>query len=129
MQPIPGGSPDWGTGIFSCFDDTSGCCDAICCGPCQIARHCEAVEGRANTQNTMYCLGFTICGYAALFAIPMLRSKIRERFGIQGSCPGDWCCGCCLPGCAVCQHHRELTRRNFWPGGSCFQSAPPTIMS
>ena len=40
--------------------------------------------------------------------------------------PRCWACllaGCC-PACAICQQHRELTARGFWPGKTIMGKAP-----
>ena len=129
---VPGGNPEFTTGIFGCFSDINGCLDNVVCYPCMVGRHCEAVEGNPNTPNTMWCLGTLVACFVFPIALlpiaPCLRTKLRERHGITGGCLGDWVCGVFCAPCTTCQINRELTIRNTWPGGACFQSSPPAIV-
>lgn len=54
-----------------------------------------------------YCLVFC-CG---IFGAAINRGKIRVKFGIDGSCPGDYCMWCWCAPCAACQEYREAHKR------------------
>ena len=127
---IPG-SPEYSTGIFGCYDDVTGCLEAMFCYPCLVGRHCQAIDGYVNTTNCLYTAGVLVaCVFlppALMIVNSILRTKVREAHGITGSCPMDWVCGVFCGGCSTCQNHRELTIRNKWPGGTCCQTSPPTI--
>ena len=129
---VIGGNPEFTTGIFGCFSDITGCLDIMVCYPCMVGRQCEAVNGNSNTPNTMWCLGtLVVCWFFPpldMAIVPCLRTKLRDRHGINGGCCGDWICGVCCAPCAMCQISRELTIRNTWAGGACFQSSPPAIV-
>jgi len=49
---------------------------------------------------------------------PFIRGKLREKYGIEGSLPGDiachWCCGCC----SAIQEAAEVKQRGDAPAGT-----------
>lgn len=116
---------EWTTSPFECLSDVRGCLDSVCCFSCQFGRQCAALAGSSDTLDQRACLlaFFVPCG-APCFVMN-LRSSIRSRFGISGSMGNDLLMSWCCLGCSHCQHQRELSNRGYWPGGSCFASAPP----
>eukprot|EP00759_Apiculatamorpha_spiralis_P010746 PhF_6_TR17573/c1_g1_i1/m.26735 len=120
-EPVVGGATEWQSGAFECMSDFTGCIDVCLCAPCMIGRQWMAAEGQVNTSNFPCCIGAMCFGPCAVTAT---RQKIRTRFAIEGSLVSDVLCGFCCAACATCQHSRELTKRNMWPGG-CIQQAPP----
>jgi Cys-rich protein (TIGR01571 family) len=119
------GEDEWTTGLFQCLQDISGCLDSICCFPCQLGRQCAALGGEQNTMDKKWCLISLLLPCGCLCYTYNMRASVRTRFGIAGACTGDACTAIFCGSCAHCQHQRELTNRGFWPGGSCFASAPP----
>ena len=115
------GTGEWTTNVFQCGQDMSGCIDVTLCSCCAFGRQCAALEGTSNSMSVSMCL----LGYCCPLILIPIRSKIRERFAINGSCLGDFCIGCLCSTCVHCQNHRELTNRGFWPGGTCCQQSPP----
>ena len=116
---------DWTTGTFLCLQDVMGCLDSICCFPCQIGRQCAALEGLQNTMDGTWWLIPCLLPCGGPCYVYGLRSNIRRRFGIAGSCLSDTCLTLFCGSCVHCQNQRELTNRGFWPGGTCFASQPP----
>ena len=51
-------------------------------------------------------LGFG--GICSVLGAMILRGKIRERDGIEGSAPGDCCSTCCCLPCSICQMSNHL---------------------
>ena len=123
-------SANWTTGIFGCCVDKSGACETLFCLPCQIGRHCQAIENDLpNTPSFMWCcISILINGIdpSQVIMTCCLRGKLRARHGIEGGCCGDMICALFCGPCAMCQQHRELTIRARWPGGTCCQTSPPT---
>jgi Cys-rich protein (TIGR01571 family) len=119
------GEDDWTSGLFQCLMDPLGCLESVCCFPCQMGRQCAALQGESNTLDKKWCMisMLLFCG-APCFVFNM-RSSVRSRFGIAGSCISDACTVLWCGSCANCQHQRELTNRGFWPGGSACATAPP----
>merc|ERR1712150_35307 len=83
---------DWNNGLCGCFNNLGNCCCGCWCGPCQMGQNGE----RLDEGYWLCCLATWIVPCIPIF---MLRQKIRERYGIEGSDLGDVavsvCCGCC----------------------------------
>lgn len=124
MQPVVPMSQQWLTPLCGCFEDTTSCCDFICCPFCSVARQWDAVAGKNDSMNVLICLvnccfGVTICTNC------QVRFEVVRRFGIAESgclsCLIGWICA----ECSACQTYRELARRGAWPGGTCCVGQPP----
>lgn len=111
----------WNTGLCACTVDLKQAIDNCICFPCSISRQLNAVDDSApNTFTLSKCL---LPGLLCCFASCIVRRKIVDRYHIDEGFVGSLLHGLCGP-CATCQHHRELTKRNCWPGGSCLHNQP-----
>ncbi|XP_064619611.1 cornifelin-like [Lineus longissimus] len=92
-QPQP--LREWSTDLFACCVDFKTCCCAICCLGCLVSK----VNDRMGE---CCCVPYLPGGMLAL------RTKMRERYRIQGGIFKDNCiiywCGLC----SICQMDREL---------------------
>jgi Cys-rich protein (TIGR01571 family) len=114
-------STAFSTGVCGCMDDKASCIDTICCYPCQVGRQCNALEGKVNEGNMMYCLVTTLACWCGLHEIAacLLRCKVVDRYNLDESKVMSCCCGVFCLLCSVCQTYREVTLRGSWPGGIC----------
>ena len=91
---------DWRHGLFGCFGSTSDCLIGYCCPWI----HAYIANQAAGEDQVM---GFLQCFFYPLL-VPILRNKVRESKGIDGSLIGDVCAGWCCPCCATIQIKREF---------------------
>ena len=92
---------EWSTGLFGCFDDITICLLSYFVPCYQAGKNAEAVGESCILWGLLYWLFSPIAGM-------IIRGKIRESKGIEGSAIIDlllhWFCVCC----AVAQEAREL---------------------
>lgn len=92
---------EWSTGLFSCFSDITICLISWFIPCYQVGKNAEAVGENCILYGLLYAFVPCIVGM-------LIRGKIRESKGIEGSTIIDlllhWACG----GCAVSQEAREL---------------------
>ncbi|XP_002164064.1 uncharacterized protein LOC100205443 isoform X1 [Hydra vulgaris] len=96
-------------GICGCCSDISTCCITYFL-PCVTAgKNAEHV----NKNCCLYgFLGITCVGPITR---AIIRSKVREKYNIEGSCCGDFICHLFCPLCALVQESREA-QANGAPG-------------
>ncbi|KAG8006169.1 PLAC8-like protein 1 [Nibea albiflora] len=94
------GSAAWSTGLFDPYEDKKTCGYAVCCFPCM---QCETAKD-FGWFFLMPLLDTLACGLVSW----KLRSSMRERYDIRGSCMDDLCMVCCCYPCVWCQMHREV---------------------
>ncbi|KAK3083325.1 hypothetical protein FSP39_019492 [Pinctada imbricata] len=99
-------SAEWQHGLFGCFDNMTICLLSFFVPCYQVGKNAEAI-GES-------CI---LCGIGSFFFIPLviLRGKIREAKGIQGSFIGDCCVYYWCGYCAIAQEGMEV--QGMGPGG------------
>ncbi|KAH1436944.1 hypothetical protein KXX32_004382, partial [Aspergillus fumigatus] len=109
-------NPDWNHSLFDCCSPGS-LCFTSCCLPCITFGRTQARVQDPTLQNyssiNSECAIFTVLalGYGQWIIQTIRRSEMRQKHGIEGSCPGDCCvtfwCGCC----ALIQEEKEMELR------------------
>ena len=128
--------PDqYGSGLCGCCEDTDSCLDAFFCWWCTLGYQAKKIDsGISDKMDGMVCCGLLFCDF--LFCICsssyngcVLRGKVNQRLQIQEH--GCLAClqGCFCPWCSLSQTHREMNRRDFWPGGTCSKLPPEALMA
>jgi Cys-rich protein (TIGR01571 family) len=90
----------WRHGLFDCFGSTSDCLIGYCCPWI----HAYIANQAAGEDQVM---GFLQCFFYPLL-VPILRNKVRETKGIDGSFIEDVITGWCCPCCSTIQVKREF---------------------
>eukprot|EP01064_Diplonema_japonicum_P007636 TRINITY_DN1527_c0_g1_i1.p1 TRINITY_DN1527_c0_g1~~TRINITY_DN1527_c0_g1_i1.p1 ORF type:complete len:245 (+),score=40.29 TRINITY_DN1527_c0_g1_i1:75-737(+) len=155
VQVVQQGPKLWKSGLCDCFATGGNlCCNVYWCTPCMAGRiHSSAVHNLNDTPDTTVCCGLTsaeILGVGLAVGVPLAtngavhlpgsdmlgwcaisgytwwqRQTIREKFGIHGDRCGDCLVSCFCVGCALCQHHTELSQQGINPGSCCCTVNPP----
>lgn len=102
-----GSNGEWKNGLFSCCESCSDCCLSWCC-PCIYAVISADATGKDELKTWGYitCLTTVLLGTTLPYFV--VRSKVREMKGIDGSTIGDMAVVCCCSCCAMVQVKREF---------------------
>ncbi|WCJ24544.1 PLANT CADMIUM RESISTANCE 2 [Euphorbia peplus] len=126
----------WSTGLCGCFDDTSSCCLTWCCPCITFGRIAEIVDEGSTAcglSGGLYGLLMCFTGCACLYSC-FYRTKLRERYLLQGGSCCDCCVHFCCEHCALCQEYRELQNRGFdmsigWQGNMAKQKRSGAVQA
>ena len=82
---------EWKHGLCDCLGSKEDCCIGCWC-PCVHAYIANQAAGEETIMGALQLIFYPLL-------VPVLRNKVRESKGIDGSFIGDvivgWCCGCC----------------------------------
>ena len=82
---------EWKYGFCDFCDSMGDCCLGYWC-PCVQAYVANKAAGEEPIMGILQLIFYPLL-------VPVLRNKVRETKGIDGSLVGDmcagWCCGCC----------------------------------
>ncbi|KAK9933901.1 hypothetical protein M0R45_021072 [Rubus argutus] len=93
------------------------CCLTLWC-PCVAFGRIADIVGQGAPSclaNGAMCLLVAICGSPPAAITYSYRTKMRQQYGFDGTCCGDFLLHCLCPSCALCQEYRELQSRG-WHG-------------
>mmetsp|Transcript_44357 Transcript_44357/g.79565 ORF Transcript_44357/g.79565 Transcript_44357/m.79565 type:complete len:143 (-) Transcript_44357:406-834(-) len=114
------GSGKWETGLFGCFGDVSLCLLTCCCTCVPGGRTLSVATAGTNDGSGMW-----ICIYFASMLVGVnccaewySRSKLRDKYSIDGSAIKDCAVTCCCYCCVVQQHARQTGQRGCKGPGS-----------
>ena len=98
----------WKLGLFDCMADCGVCLWSLCvpCGVCCM--QAQSVH-KATQQGT--CVPYMLICCCGIIGAAINRSKIRQSYGIPGSCCGDYCTWCFCANCAACQEYNDSKKR------------------
>lgn len=88
---------EWNTGLFGCFSNCSLCCFANALNPLTIGTVADAEFGAKQPILWALSLGGGPC------LVGLVRTRVRQKHGIQGSFMSD-CCASAL--CTPCVIHQ-----------------------
>ena len=94
--------------LFGCCNDIRLTCTTMFC-PCIVAgRNAAAVD-----ESCLLCglLSLVIYDNVCVYSNAIIRGRIREKFGIDGSAIDDCLVACCCMCCACVQHAQEIKTR------------------
>lgn len=128
--------PDmWHSGFCDCCQDMNSCCEVLWCGNCVFAQQYHKIKTGMIGVDWPMCLGvfcadLLLKGGAIAFLTWDLRNQIRKRWNIepQANDITECCKSFCCPGLAMCQIHRELTVRGYWPGSLFCKDPNPVLI-
>merc|ERR1712243_503681 len=92
QRTSPGMSGTWSHSLFGCFDNIGTCFYGYCCGCCMMLQSASNL----GESSCLYCLLSCLTPVVPLF---LLRTKAREKYGIDGSTGEDFLTAFCCAGC------------------------------
>jgi len=95
---------DWDNGLFGCCQSPLHCLCGMFLPCCQICT-------TANSFGESGCLYTLLSFITPCIPIFLLRSKVRDRYGIPGTTLGDVCASLVCPCCASIQLANEVDER------------------
>ncbi|XP_075244655.1 uncharacterized protein LOC142338675 [Convolutriloba macropyga] len=95
---------DWNHSLFSCFDNIKVCVITYFL-PCYTAGKVAESVGESCIMHG--CLWWFV-PIANWYCPVVIRGKVREAKGIDGSCPMDLVIYCICGSCALCQEYNEM---------------------
>ena len=113
----------WSTGLCDCTVDIKQCLDNCFCFPCSVSRQLNAIEeSKPDTFTLSKCICPGLCHPACVSCY--VRHSVVKKYNIDEGLIKTLVLGGFCALCSITQTHRELTKRNCWPGGSCLHSQP-----
>lgn len=137
----------WSSNIFDCLDDVNSAIEVTFCGPCQLSRQYNVITNGSRDIDALSLFGqFAGNILSAMLHIPIgmgsvllnyhVRTRLRQRYMLEGSAVSDALFSAFCTSCALCQQYREMSQRGEWTSGCCidqpYQKFPPpsvTVMS
>ncbi|KAE8151983.1 PLAC8 family-domain-containing protein [Aspergillus avenaceus] len=117
---------EWSNSFWDCCSPFGTCCMSFWL-PCCLHGKTHSRLDDPYLKEHSYCNGscclYTLTSYIGFHWVPLMmqRTKIRQRFGIDGSGCGDCCSACCCPCCVMMQNEKEVevqcSRMGGLPGG------------
>lgn len=98
-------------GLCACFDDIGLCCITWFLPCLTSGQNAEAMGENC----LLYGIGSITC--VGPVTNGMIRQKVREKYGIDGSFLMDIACHLCCPLCAIIQDAQEIRAHGGSPGG------------
>lgn len=126
--PIPN-DDRWGSSLFSCFSEPQSTLDIVLCSYCNLSSQANMLMNNKRGIHYPLCFGMACvdyfcfagaCSCVSFCAVNVVvRQAIRHRYNLKtgiGKMVKDIVAGTCCALCALCQQHREMSRRGDWPG-------------
>jgi Cys-rich protein (TIGR01571 family) len=116
VHPETPGAQAWTNGFWNFVSPIEDCAWAYFC-PCIIFGRTHARLQDPTLANYDHvngaCVGWLVSSYFGLHCIltGLERSKIRERYNLEGSPAMDFLCSCCCAWCTLVQHEKEVKER------------------
>ena len=124
--------PQWQTKLCDCADDRSGCFDILFCPWCQLGYQYHRmrklfVDMDGGVCCGILCLDAFLLGFGLAMMTFHLRTRLADRYGVDEHVCVSLVTGACCACCALCQQHREMTRRGEFCGGVCLSEPKPSV--
>jgi len=97
---------EWSSGMCACCQDCKTCCCAFWCYPCFLC--ILSKDMGENFCGPVFCGAATRSGGCPNAFATAMRTRMRSKYGIQGSICKDCCCMTFCEFCMTTQMAREL---------------------
>lgn len=127
--------------LWDCMTDTQSSADNLLCCYCNLSSQANMVLNSKRGIHWPLCLGMLfvdyfccagVCSCVSFCAVNILvRHSLRQRYhlsdGVEEMVKDIAAGSCCAP-CALCQQHREMSKRGEWPGCVLFGLDPAAVV-